>query len=48
MAMLKDQEVKAGIEQQKVDSENARTGIELALDIAEKHHSMSSSKKGTE
>ena len=48
MALLKEQDAKLDLEQQKVDSENARTGIELALDIAEKHHSMSSSKKGTE
>ena len=41
MALLQEQDKKMDLEQQRVDSENARTGIELALDIAEKHHNMS-------
>ena len=44
MAMIRDQETKMGIEEMRIDSENARAGIELALDIADKHHERNKAK----
>lgn len=47
MAKIQDGEVDRAIQQEKIDAENSRTAVDMALDIAKHQHEVEQSKKET-
>lgn len=45
MSKIQSSEVQMGLEQEKVDAENARTSVNLAIDLAKHHHEVGKSEK---